>query len=55
VLIEIGFINHENPDYWMINMRHFFSRIKLLAKDVKIIRGICRQVDLYGKGAIKTK
>jgi len=49
MFLRIGFIKTQNPDYWMTNVRRFFSRTTLLAKDVKIIRGICHQVDLYGK------
>ncbi|MBW2648280.1 MAG: RNA methyltransferase [Deltaproteobacteria bacterium] len=49
-LLRIGFIKVQNPDYWMTNVRRFFSRTKLFARDVKIIRGICHQVDLYGRG-----
>jgi tRNA/rRNA methyltransferase len=45
--IKINFINTDNPDYWMQNIRRFFSRIGLRARDVKIIRGICRQLDWY--------
>ena len=43
--LKINFINPENPDYWMQNIRRFFSRVGLRARDVKIIRGICRQID----------
>ena len=50
MFVRIGFIKTQNPDYWMTNVRRLFSRTTLLAKDVKIIRGICHQVDLYGKG-----
>ena len=49
VLVRISFINPENPDYWMNNFRRFFSRLPLRAKEVKIIRGVCRQIDWYGK------
>jgi len=49
MFVRIGFIKTQNPDYWMTNVRRLFSRTKLLARDVKIIRGICHQVDLYGK------
>ncbi|MBW2721478.1 MAG: RNA methyltransferase, partial [Deltaproteobacteria bacterium] len=45
--IKINFINLDNPDYWMQNIRRFFSRIGLRARDVKIVRGICRQLDWY--------
>jgi tRNA/rRNA methyltransferase len=49
ILIRISFINPDNPDYFMNNFRHFFSRLPLRAKEVKIIRGICRQIEWYGK------
>ena len=45
--LKINFINTENPDYWMQNIRRFFSRVGLQARDVKIIRGICRQIDWH--------
>lgn len=47
ILVRIDFINPENPDYWMNNMRRFFNRLPLRAKEVRIIRGICRQMDWY--------
>lgn len=53
VLVRINFINPENPDYWINNLRHFFTRFQLRAKEVSIIRGICRQVDWYGKKCYK--
>ncbi len=49
VLMRISFINPDNPDYFMNNLRHFFSRMRLRAKEVQIIRGLCRQVNWYGK------
>ena len=49
ILVKISYINAENPDYWMNKLRHFFSRMKLQAKEVSMIRGICRQIDWYGK------
>ncbi len=45
VLTRIGFINTQNPEYWMLHVRRLFSRVQLQAREVKIIRGICRQVD----------
>lgn len=50
IFVKINFINHENPEYWMTAIRRFFSRVNLCSRDVKIIRGICRQIDLYGRG-----
>jgi tRNA/rRNA methyltransferase len=49
ILIRIDYILPENPDYWMNKLRLFFSRIPLRAREVSIIRGICRQVNWYGK------
>lgn len=44
---RINFINPENPQYWMTSVRRFFSRIGLRAREVKLIRGICRQINWY--------
>jgi len=51
--LKINFINTENPDYWLQGIRRFFSRVGLQARDVKIIRGICRQIDWYTKRTIE--
>lgn len=47
VLIRIGFVHPQNPEHWMLNIRRFLSRLPLRAREVKIIRGICRQIDWY--------
>lgn len=47
VLLKIGFLNPQNPDHWMLYVRRFLSRMPLRAREVRIIRGICRQVDWY--------
>lgn len=49
ILVRISYINSENPDYWLHHFRRFFNRLQLRAKEVNIIRGLCRQVDWYGK------
>lgn len=49
ILVRISFVNPENPDYWMNNLRRFFTRLQLRAREISIIRGICRQIDWYGK------
>jgi len=43
-LTGVGFLNPQNPDYWLMHIRRLLSRTGLFARDVKIIRGICRQV-----------
>ncbi|MFA5323619.1 MAG: RNA methyltransferase [Smithella sp.] len=45
LLADIGFLNPENPDYWMMHLRRFFARAGILSREVKIVRGICRQLE----------
>jgi tRNA/rRNA methyltransferase len=47
VLTKIGFLNPQNPERWMLNIRRFFSRFPLRANEVRTVRGICRQIDWY--------
>ena len=47
LLADIEFSNPENPDYWMMHLRRFFSRAGLLSREVGIIRGICRKLARY--------
>jgi tRNA/rRNA methyltransferase len=47
LLADIGFLNPENPDYWMMHLRRFFTRAGILSREVKIVRGICRQLTWY--------
>ncbi len=47
LLAKIGFLNPENPEYWMLDLRRFFSRAGLVSREVKIIRGICRKMAWY--------
>jgi len=49
ILVRISYVNPENPDYWLNHIRHFFTRIQLRAREVSIIRGLCRQVDWYAR------
>lgn len=53
VLMKIGFINPQNPEHWMLNIRRFLSRIPLRAREVRIIRGICRQMDWFTEAVEK--
>jgi tRNA/rRNA methyltransferase len=47
-LVRISYIQPDNPDHWMDNFRRFFSRLPLRAREVSLIRGICRQINWYG-------
>ena len=49
VLMKIGFLQPDNPEHWMLNIRRFLSRIPLRAREVRVIRGVCRQIDWYGR------
>ena len=47
LLVRIDYIKPNNPEYWLGNLRRFFTRLGLRAKEVTIIRGLCRQIDWY--------
>jgi tRNA/rRNA methyltransferase len=49
VLLKVGFIKPDNPEYWLNNLRQFFARLPLRAREVKIVRGMCRQVEWYAE------
>jgi len=48
ILIDISYLNPENPDYWMHHIRQFFTRIQVRAREVSIVRGLIRQVNWFG-------
>ncbi len=48
-LLKINYVNPENPEYWLNNLRQFFNRMRIRAKEVRIIRGICRQINWYAE------
>lgn len=50
ILCRIGFLKEQDQDYWMRNIRNFFARQSLRAKEVRMIRGICRQFLWYEDG-----
>ncbi|MDQ1335335.1 MAG: tRNA (cytidine/uridine-2-O-)-methyltransferase TrmJ [Thermodesulfobacteriota bacterium] len=54
VLTKIGFLDPQNPEHWLLNIRRFLSRLPLRAREVRIIRGVCRQIDWYTSQANKT-
>ena len=53
VLLKIGFIDRQNPEHWMLNIRRFLSRVPLRAREARIIRGVCRQIDWYAGQSAK--
>lgn len=44
VLQLMDFLDEQNPELWMMSLRRFFSRIGLYPQEVRMIRGICRQI-----------
>ncbi len=55
VLLTIGFLNPQNPEHWIRNIRRFLSRFPLRAREVRVVRGICRQIDWYTSQIEKLK
>lgn len=47
ILVRINYIQPDNPDHWMDHFRRFFSRLPLRAREVNVIRGVCRQFNWY--------
>lgn len=48
LLGEIGFLNKQNPKHLMRLLRQLFNRARPTDKEVRIFRGICRQVRWWG-------
>ena len=46
-LYSIDFLNEVSNDYWMTNIRRFFSRMKITSKDANIVRTVCKKLLLY--------
>lgn len=53
ILIKIDFMKPDNPDYWLDNFRHMLSRFPLRSREVQILRGVCRQVEWFGRNQTK--
>ena len=54
-LIKISFIQSDNPDHWMMNIRRFCSRIGLSKNEVNLLMGVCRQIEWYGKSRAQSQ
>ncbi|MCJ2165695.1 MULTISPECIES: RNA methyltransferase [unclassified Pseudodesulfovibrio] len=46
-LLAIDFLKDDNPDYWMLPVRRFFSKIDLRRNEFNLLMGICRQVQWF--------
>lgn len=58
-LAAIGFLQGEEKGHWMKSIRQFLGRIGLRGREIKIIRGVCRQllwqVGQRGDGEVRQK
>ncbi|WP_272700952.1 RNA methyltransferase [Desulfovibrio sp. Fe33] len=43
-LLAIDFLKNDNPDYWMLPVRRFFSKVNLKRNEFNLLMGVCRQV-----------
>ncbi len=50
LLGETGFLDKHNPEHLMRLIRNLFNRAHPTEREVRIVRGICRQVRWWGKG-----
>jgi tRNA/rRNA methyltransferase len=49
VLQMMDFLDKQNPEHWMMSIRRFFSRVHLYSPEVRMIRGVCRQLKWFVK------
>ncbi len=54
VLQLMDFLDKHNPEHWMMSIRRFFSRIQLYSPEVRMIRGVCRQLKWFVKNYART-
>jgi tRNA/rRNA methyltransferase len=50
-LLKISFLQPDNPEIGMEHIRRFLSRVGLRTRDVRVVRGLCRQVDWVSRRA----
>ncbi|MBC15948.1 MAG: rRNA methyltransferase [Desulfovibrio sp.] len=46
-LLAIDFLKDDNPDYWMLPVRRFFSKINLRRNEFNLLMGVCRQIQWF--------
>ncbi len=49
-LAQIGYLREHELDHWMHQFVHFANRIGLRPREVKVIQGLCRQVQWLASG-----
>lgn len=53
--LQIGFLHRENPDHIMFAFRRIFGRAGLEDRDVRILLGLARQIEWYGREGARRK
>ncbi len=51
-LIEIGYLNPDNPRYLLPRLRRLFYRAKPTDNEINIMRGILKSISMYKKGRV---
>lgn len=46
-LLAIDFLKDDNPDYWMLPVRRFFTKINLRRNEFNLLMGVCRQIQWF--------
>lgn len=41
---SVEFVHPQSPEYWMTNVRQLLGRRELRSKEVRVVRGFCRQI-----------
>ena len=49
-LLTIGFLHPDNPDHIMFALRRLFGRTGLEEREVRILLGLARQIEWFGRG-----
>ncbi|WP_027720372.1 RNA methyltransferase [Maridesulfovibrio zosterae] len=52
-LLAIDFLKADNPDYWMMPVRRFMSRLDIKRNEFNLLMGICRQIKWIASQADK--
>jgi tRNA/rRNA methyltransferase len=53
-LLSIGFLHRDNPDHIMFAFRRFLGRAQLEEREVRILLGLARQIEWFGRGGWRT-
>lgn len=55
VMLEVGFLNPQNPDHILLALRRLLGRAGLEDRDVRILTGLFRQIEWFAQEGWKVK